>query len=70
MLYGAISTLAVSLVILNAFKGYSNFYSVAVHLSRSNRSVMVRRFKTRVFFWYLKKNVFRSLRTLGSLELL
>ncbi|KAF8518735.1 hypothetical protein JB92DRAFT_2901399 [Gautieria morchelliformis] len=41
MLYGATSTLAVSLVILNAFKSYSNFYSVAVHLSRSNRSVMV-----------------------------
>ena len=41
MLYGALSTLAVSLVILNAFKSYSNFYSVAVYLSRSNRSVMV-----------------------------
>ncbi|KAF8588693.1 hypothetical protein K439DRAFT_1629493 [Ramaria rubella] len=41
ILYGAFSILAVSLVVLNAFKSYSNFYSVAVHLSRSNRSVMV-----------------------------
>lgn len=41
MLYGALSTLAVSIVIFNAFQSYSNFYAVAVHLSRSNRSVMV-----------------------------
>ncbi|GJJ06288.1 hypothetical protein Clacol_000479 [Clathrus columnatus] len=41
MLYGTLSMLAVSVVILNAFRSYSNFYAVAVHLSRSNRSVMV-----------------------------
>ncbi|KAI0320765.1 hypothetical protein OF83DRAFT_1052428 [Amylostereum chailletii] len=41
LLYTCISTLAVSLVIANALQNYSNFYSVAVHLSKSGRSVLV-----------------------------
>ncbi|KAJ3574657.1 hypothetical protein NP233_g1625 [Leucocoprinus birnbaumii] len=40
-LYSLISTLAVSAVILNALRNYSNFYSVAIYLSKSGRSVLV-----------------------------
>ncbi|KIJ39851.1 hypothetical protein M422DRAFT_32454 [Sphaerobolus stellatus SS14] len=41
LLYAVFSTSAVSLVIFNAFWNFSNFYSIAVYLSRSNRSVLV-----------------------------
>jgi hypothetical protein len=41
-LYGLVSAIAVSAVIINALKNYSNFYSVAIYLSKSNRSVLVR----------------------------
>ncbi|KAF8070295.1 hypothetical protein FPV67DRAFT_1010811 [Lyophyllum atratum] len=38
--YSLASLLAVSLVIANALRNYSNFYSVAISLSKSNRSVL------------------------------
>lgn len=41
-LYSVASVVAVSAVILNALRNYSNFYSVAIYLSRSGRSVLVR----------------------------
>jgi E3 ubiquitin-protein ligase synoviolin len=40
-LYALVSTLAVSATIANALKNQSNFYSVAICLSKSNRSVLV-----------------------------
>ncbi|KZT43674.1 hypothetical protein SISSUDRAFT_978355 [Sistotremastrum suecicum HHB10207 ss-3] len=40
-LYAVFSTFAVVATVLSTFKNHSNFYSVAVHLSRSNRSVLV-----------------------------
>lgn len=43
-LYAALSTLAVVAVIANACRNYSNFYSVAIYLGKSGRSVVVRRF--------------------------
>ncbi|KAG9018696.1 E3 ubiquitin-protein ligase hrd1 [Tulasnella sp. 427] len=39
--YAACSTALVGMVILNAFRKHSNFYSIAVYLSKSNGSVMV-----------------------------
>lgn|ERR1700722_5214070 len=41
LLYALVSTLAVSAAIANALKNQSNFYSVAIYLSKSNRSVVV-----------------------------
>jgi len=41
LLYAVFSAIAVSAVIINALKNYSNFYSVAIYLSKSNRSVLV-----------------------------
>lgn len=41
-LYALASTIAVVAVIVNACRNYSNFYSVAVYLGRSGRSVLVR----------------------------
>ena len=41
LVYSFISTLAVSAVVANALRSYSNFYSVAISLSKSNRSVLV-----------------------------
>ncbi|GLB37252.1 putative RING-H2 zinc finger domain containing protein [Lyophyllum shimeji] len=38
--YSFVSLLAVSLAIANALRNYSNFYSVAISLSKSNRSVL------------------------------
>ncbi|KAF9529283.1 hypothetical protein CPB83DRAFT_853010 [Crepidotus variabilis] len=40
-LYSVISILSVWAVIANALKSYSNFYSVAIYLSKSSRSVLV-----------------------------
>ncbi|EPQ57556.1 hypothetical protein GLOTRDRAFT_92556 [Gloeophyllum trabeum ATCC 11539] len=40
-LYSILSTVAVSAAVLNALKNYSNFYSVAIYLSRSSRSVLI-----------------------------
>ncbi|KAG6813681.1 hypothetical protein H0H92_008529 [Tricholoma furcatifolium] len=40
LLYTVVSVLAVSVVIANALRDYSNFYSVAISLSKSNRSVL------------------------------
>lgn len=42
LVYGFVSTLAVSIAIANALKNHSNFYSVAVYLSKSSRSLLVR----------------------------
>lgn len=42
LLYGLVSTIAVSVTISNALRYHSNFYSVAIYLSKSNRSVLVR----------------------------
>lgn len=42
LLYSLVSTVAVSAVIANALKNHSNFYSVAIYLAKSNRSVLVR----------------------------
>ncbi|KAI0344612.1 hypothetical protein BDW22DRAFT_1391432 [Trametopsis cervina] len=39
--YGLLSTAATAATIANACKNYSNFYSVAVYLSRSGRSLLV-----------------------------
>ncbi len=41
LLYGAVSTIAVTAAIINALRNYSNFYSVAIYLSKSSRSVLV-----------------------------
>ncbi|KAG7446450.1 uncharacterized protein BT62DRAFT_986934 [Guyanagaster necrorhizus] len=41
LLYGTLSTVAVCAAIANALKNYSNFYSVAIYLSKSSRSVLV-----------------------------
>jgi hypothetical protein len=41
-LYALASTIAVMAVIANACRNYSNFYSIAVYLGRSGRSVLVR----------------------------
>lgn len=41
LLYTLVSTVAVSAAIANALKNHSNFYSVAIYLSKSNRSVLV-----------------------------
>ncbi|KXN90192.1 E3 ubiquitin-protein ligase HRD1 [Leucoagaricus sp. SymC.cos] len=40
-LYSLISVIAVSAVVLNALRNYSNFYSVSIYLSKSGRSVLV-----------------------------
>ncbi|KAG6866610.1 hypothetical protein C0991_000720 [Blastosporella zonata] len=40
LLYSLVSLFAVSLTIANALRNYSNFYSVAISLSKSNRSVL------------------------------
>ena len=39
--YTFLSVLAVSLTVINALRNYSNFYSVAIYLSKSSRSVLV-----------------------------
>jgi len=39
--YTLVSFVSVSAVIVNALKNYSNFYSVAIYLSKSSRSVLV-----------------------------
>ncbi|CAA7259248.1 unnamed protein product [Cyclocybe aegerita] len=39
--YALVSLVSVSAVITNALKNYSNFYSVAIYLSKSSRSVLV-----------------------------
>ncbi|KAK2467802.1 hypothetical protein APHAL10511_000097 [Amanita phalloides] len=39
--YSLLSLLAVSLIVLNALRNYSNFYSVTIYLSKSSRSVLV-----------------------------
>ncbi|KAF8626828.1 hypothetical protein AX15_004660 [Amanita polypyramis BW_CC] len=39
--YSLLSALAVSLTVANALRNYSNFYSVAIYLSKSSRSVLV-----------------------------
>lgn len=41
LVYTLVSTVAVSAAIANALKNHSNFYSVAIYLSKSNRSVLV-----------------------------
>lgn len=41
LLYSVASTVAVSMAIANALKNHSNFYSVIIYLSKSNRSVLV-----------------------------
>lgn len=41
LLYGLVSTIAVSATIINALRCHSNFYSVAIYLSKSNRSVLI-----------------------------
>lgn len=41
LLYGLVSTIAVSATITNALRYHSNFYSVAIYLSKSNRSVLI-----------------------------
>ncbi len=41
LLYGTLSTVAVCAAVANALKNYSNFYSVAIYLSKSSRGVLV-----------------------------
>ncbi|KAG1745343.1 uncharacterized protein EDB91DRAFT_1269589 [Suillus paluster] len=41
LLYGLVSTIAVSATIANALRCHSNFYSVAIYLSKSNSSVLI-----------------------------
>jgi len=40
--YSAFSVLSVGVVVSNALKNHSNYYSTAIHLSKSSRSVLVR----------------------------
>ncbi|KAF5351828.1 hypothetical protein D9756_007401 [Leucocoprinus leucothites] len=40
-LYSLVSIVAVSAVVLNTLRNYSNFYSVAIYLSKSGRSVLI-----------------------------
>lgn len=42
LVYALVSTAAVLLAIANALRSRSNFYSVAVYLAKSSRSVVVR----------------------------
>jgi E3 ubiquitin-protein ligase synoviolin len=42
LLYFIASTLALFAAVANALKNFSNFYSVAIYLSKSSRSVLVR----------------------------
>jgi len=39
--YALVSLIGVWAVITNALKNYSNYYSIAIYLSRSSRSVLV-----------------------------
>lgn len=39
--YSAISFISVCAVVANALKNFSNFYAIAIHLSKSSRSVLV-----------------------------
>lgn len=41
LLYASISSIAVSATVASALRRHSNFYSLAIHLSKSNRSVLV-----------------------------
>ncbi|KAG9316427.1 hypothetical protein JVU11DRAFT_2461 [Chiua virens] len=41
LLYATISSIAVSATIISALRRHSNFYSLAIHLSESNRSVLI-----------------------------
>ncbi|KAF9222617.1 hypothetical protein BS17DRAFT_881014 [Gyrodon lividus] len=41
LLYTLVSSVAVSATIANALRRQSNFYSLAIHLSKSNRSVLI-----------------------------
>ncbi|KAH0827576.1 hypothetical protein J3R83DRAFT_4299 [Lanmaoa asiatica] len=41
LLYATISSIAVSATIASALRSHSNFYSLAIHLSKSNRSVLI-----------------------------
>jgi E3 ubiquitin-protein ligase synoviolin len=41
LVYAIFSFFAVSAAIANALRNYSNFYSVAIYLSKSSRSVLV-----------------------------
>ena len=41
LLYATLSSIAVSATIASALRRHSNFYSLAIHLSKSNRSVLV-----------------------------
>ncbi|KAH7888359.1 hypothetical protein F5I97DRAFT_1803889 [Phlebopus sp. FC_14] len=41
LLYGVVSFVAVSATVMSALKRHSNFYSLAIHLSKSNRSVLI-----------------------------
>lgn len=41
LLYAALSVLAIGATTLNAMRTYNNFYSVAIHLTRSGRSLLV-----------------------------
>ncbi|KAF9006773.1 hypothetical protein BDZ89DRAFT_1079646, partial [Hymenopellis radicata] len=41
LLYGALSTIAVCAAVANALRNYTNFYSVAIYLSKSSRSVLI-----------------------------
>ena len=42
LVYSLVSTVAICAAVANALRLQSNFYSVAIHLSKSNRSVLVR----------------------------
>jgi hypothetical protein len=42
LLYVVCSILALAITTFNALRDHSNFYSVAIHLSRSSRSLLVR----------------------------
>ncbi|KAF8135634.1 hypothetical protein EV363DRAFT_1551350 [Boletus edulis] len=41
LLYATVSSIAVSATVASALRRYSNFYSLAIHLSKSNRSVLI-----------------------------
>ena len=66
LIYCIVSAIAVSAVILNALKNHANFYSIAIYLSKSNRSVLVR-LLTFMSCNFLKSTGFQVLANFGFL---
>jgi hypothetical protein len=59
-LYSLASTVAVSATVVNALQNQSNFYSVAVYLSKSGASVLVTSTCALSVYWKSNPPIFRS----------